>query len=268
MKNVLRQSNVMDIIYGRLYMPAMCWYYGLKDKKGNHVPPATLRYKVHGRLPIEGFLLTGKKIAEDIQMTLSQNGIRLESSKKVLDFGCGCGRALIWFKEKEVELYGTDIDGGAINWCKEHLKFGQFSTNGPDPPLNFVSNFFDIIYASSVFTHLNLELRAIWLAELRRILKPSGFLLASLHGAHACTLSLMGTDLRQVQETGFIFKKWHRRNQLFPEWYQATFETKIHAIQSFSEHFRIIDYKERGIDEYQDLILVQKTTIPNSSCEA
>ena len=44
---------------------------------------------------------------------------------------------------------------------------------------------FDLIYAISVFTHLTEELGRAWIAELRRLLRPGGLLMFTVHG-RAC----------------------------------------------------------------------------------
>jgi methylase of polypeptide subunit release factors len=51
----------------------------------------------------------------------------LDSFESILDFGCGCGRMLLWLPElgRKRALHGTDIDADAIDWCREHL---------PEPP--------------------------------------------------------------------------------------------------------------------------------------
>jgi SAM-dependent methyltransferase len=50
------------------------------------------------------------------------------------------------------------------------------------PPLAFESESFDLVYALSVFTHLTAELQLAWRDELRRVLRPGGFLLVTTHG--------------------------------------------------------------------------------------
>src|SRR4029079_13873071 len=41
---------------------------------------------------------------------------------------------------------------------------------------------FCVVYAPSVFTHLPDRLQAHWMGEMRRVLKPGGVLVMSLHG--------------------------------------------------------------------------------------
>jgi ubiquinone/menaquinone biosynthesis C-methylase UbiE len=95
----------------------------------------------------------------------------------VLDFGCGCDRTIIWFSKtaKSVRFSGTDIDATAIDWCRRPLKFACFQANQPAPPLVCPAESFDLVYALSVFTHLNEEHQLLWLRELERITRPMGW---------------------------------------------------------------------------------------------
>src|SRR5205085_7059308 len=69
-----------------------------------------------------------------------------------------------------------------IRWCREHLPFGQFDVNGLEPPLPYAEHQFDVVYAVSVFTHLTEPLQHEWMAELRRVVKPSGLVLFTTRG--------------------------------------------------------------------------------------
>ena len=75
----------------------------------------------------------------------------------------------------EAELWGADIDERHISWCNTHLprslKFLQIPPNMPHLP--FGDGAFDLIYAGSVFTHIDFCAYA-WLAELLRILNKNG----------------------------------------------------------------------------------------------
>jgi SAM-dependent methyltransferase len=69
-----------------------------------------------------------------------------------------------------------------LEWCAENLPFGRFTVNALESPLDYDAESFDVVYALSVFTHLPMPLQLHWISEMRRILKPGGVLLMSLHG--------------------------------------------------------------------------------------
>src|SRR5262249_35116978 len=144
------------------------------------VPPAFLRYKVSGSIDVASFLDVGAVTVLCISEALASAGADLSSFDTILDFGCGCGRTLLWL-QKEVapgqRLFGTDTDAEAIRWCQRRLIFGDFATNGSSPPLQYADASFDFIYAISVFTHLDAARQDDWLGELQRVARPGGFVL-------------------------------------------------------------------------------------------
>ena len=101
---------------------------------------------------------------------------------RALDFGCGSGRLLRHFLDeaREGELYGSDIDPEMVAWVQEHLcpPIAGAKVNGALPPLDFPDGHFDLVTALSVFTHI-VEGWSEWLLEIRRVLKPSGLLIAT-----------------------------------------------------------------------------------------
>lgn len=104
--------------------------------------------------------------------------------KRVLDFGCGPGKALRHFlpEAERCEIYGCDIHEPSIRWLQE--KFSpplRVFVCGETPPLPFPSEHLDLVWAMSVFTHLT-EHWADWLLELHRVLKPDGRLAATFLG--------------------------------------------------------------------------------------
>jgi SAM-dependent methyltransferase len=104
------------------------------------------------------------------------------SGQTVLDFGCGTGRVLRWFAtEPDINLVGCDIHDASVAWMQASFPPAvRLYVNGDAPPLPEENDTFDLIYCGSVFSHLTDW--APWLLELRRILKPGGALVASLHG--------------------------------------------------------------------------------------
>ena len=57
-------------------------------------PPAELRARVHGNADIADFVMTGKRIVDDLNSQIRSEGIIVDATSNVLDFGCGCGRVL------------------------------------------------------------------------------------------------------------------------------------------------------------------------------
>jgi SAM-dependent methyltransferase len=134
------------------------------------LPPARLRVAVDGSGDPDWFLRSGATAAEIIRSLLPLEG-------DVLDFGCGCGRVARHLGG----VNGCDYDSRMVEWCAENLP-GEFRVNPLAPPTSYDSESFDAIYAISVLTHLPEDLAGGWLEEWRRILRPGGKLLVTVHG--------------------------------------------------------------------------------------
>lgn len=206
------------------YVRLRCRYTDLRDRRRinktglTRVPPAALRYRVHGSIDMDRFLRAGKRTSRAIRTALKGIGKDFGSFREVLDFGCGCGRTLLWLKDKppSTNLYGTDIDAEAISWCKDNIKYAEFDINGALPPLRYASEAFDLVYAISVFTHLDEAFQFRWLEELERVTKPEGIVLVTLHGP-ATWRVLAPEDAAEVERTGFKFVVSNKMKGIFPD---------------------------------------------------
>jgi SAM-dependent methyltransferase len=69
-----------------------------------------------------------------------------------------------------------------------------FATGTTAPHVPFEDRTFDLIYCGSVFTHIS-ELAEAWLLELRRILRPGGYVYVTIHTRH--TIDLLLTRYRE-----------------------------------------------------------------------
>jgi len=105
--------------------------------------------------------------------------------RRALDFGCGAGRVLRHFAPEadRCDFHGCDIYEPAIAWAGKHLSppFNLFLSEEM-PPLKLPNASFDLIWATSVFTHLVHETWSSWMLELHRLLRPRGILMASYRG--------------------------------------------------------------------------------------
>lgn len=228
------------------------------------LPPPLLRFRVHGALDEESYVTSGRVLAQCIAQALRSQGF-VFSGARVLDFACGPGRIAAELKRLEpaVDLYGCDSDGDAIAWARGHLAhIGHFRENAMVPPTTFAAGSFDGIYAISVFTHLDETAQDQWLAELRRIVRPGGIVLATVHGASATT-SCTEAELKQLEERGILYRV-DRTGPLkldgLPDAYQTTFHTQGYVYGDWSRWFEIVDYVAGGLAGHQDLVVMQRRT--------
>jgi len=219
------------------------------------LPPAALRYRVGQSPYVSTFLTVGRMAAENLRAALVRAGRPLETFDSILDFGCGCGRTLVWLARgnSSHRFYGTDVDGAAIAWCRANQKFAEFHRNAPLPPLPYGDGKFDLVYAISVFTHLDEDLQSRWFAELRRVVRSGGLLILSVHG-QAVWRELCDADRSQLEQRGFLFQRSGKCRGIFPPWYQTSFHAEGYIREQLGGHFRILEYLAEGMG-YQDLVV-------------
>lgn len=174
---------------------------------GLPVPPPALIVRVAGTPDVEWFLRGGRLAAGTIRAALWRQGRRIEDLDAFLDFGCGCGRVVRnWLALRDTDVFGSDMNDDAVEWCRRNLPFATFEPNGLAPPLAFDSDRFDLVYGLSVFTHLPEELQLLWMRELERVLRPGGLLVLSTHGDRYLP-RLSGAE-RERYAAGEVVVRW------------------------------------------------------------
>ena len=215
------------------------------------LPSPRLRVRVQAPADTGTFLFLGAICAEKIRDALALINREIYSFDAILDFGCGCGRVLRFFHDvpEHCHLYGTDVDGKAISWCQKNIRFATFCKNEPFPPLLYPAGTFDLVFAISVFTHLDEDSQLAWLKELQRITKPNAVLILTTQGAIAQS-RLPAEDIATLEEKGFLYKVGVTGS--------VAFHTKQYIIDTWSKFFLIHTYLERGIGDDVDLVLLLK----------
>lgn len=101
-------------------------------------------------------------------------GKRLSKQSRIHDFGCGWGRFTRFFMKDVAgeNIYGSDVMPLAIDICKQSALPGQFDVLEQDGELPYPDQFFDVMMAYSVFTHLPEKVNLHWMKELARVSKP------------------------------------------------------------------------------------------------
>ncbi len=178
----------------------------------------------------------------------------------IYELGCGTARLLRHFRYIDgVRLVGSDVNPQMIEWCQANLPEMEFYHNELTPPLAFAEdNSFDLMLASSVFTHIPLETQELWLAEMQRILRPGGIFICSVLGQFHANALLDSEEMQKLQTKGNL--------TLTSDDSQATystrvggsawdvFQTRAEVIKVFGSFFQIVDY----IPGVQDFLVLHK----------
>jgi SAM-dependent methyltransferase len=184
------RDGVLELAYlnpgPRRQISAQQSYFFLAPELEGPAPEQARRFRVVGNNNLDEFLLSGFTDFKRFDAVAREfGGKRFTDHRRVLDWGCGCGRLARYVAQLPgVEPFGCDIDADNLGWCSAHVK-GSFMLTRMHPPLPFADASFDLVYGLSVFTHLREPLQDEWLAELRRVSAPGALLLMTIHGQTA-----------------------------------------------------------------------------------
>lgn len=233
-------------------------------------PGEELVYRVTNQTDKRLFLESGERSVRDLETMLALAGRKLTDFKRILDFGCGCSRTLLWMEHigRDSELFGSDIDDRMIQWGKDNVSWATFSVNQPLPPLDFPDGHFDLIYATSVFTHIDENYQDQWLAELKRVTSPGGLLILSVHGEYVLDPFEKAEneagyhlhDLRgELSEKGICYIDQDIFvGSSFPDFYHSTFHAPWYIFEHWGKFFYVRAYVARGHFDYQDYVLLER----------
>lgn len=224
-------------------------------------PPKHLQIRVGGSY-VPDFIESGfNSIYPDLNRTLKGLGKNLDDFHTILDFGCGCGRAIraLAILLPNCELHGTDIDKEAIEWLKStYPKIAEFSVSPHFPPTVYEDQVFDFIFGISVFTHLPEEMQFQWLSELNRIIKPGGYAIMTTHGEKHYS-KLDGGNVDIMTTKGFVYVDSHYGESIsLPDFYQTAFHSHTYIKKEWSRYFDVVDIQPLGMQNHQDTVLLQK----------
>ncbi len=149
-------------------------------------------------------------------------------------------------------FFGADVDANAIEWCVRNLRNGAFVNSRPEPPLPFPSGHFDVVYCFSVFTHLDERMQDMWLIEIKRVLKPGGIVILTVHGDTAAgTLDEEADGI--LKQTGFIHQRSRKLSGIVPDWYNTSWHSQTYIVARLAALFSDVRYTVVP-DGVQDLV--------------
>jgi len=221
------------------------------------LPPARLRAQI-GPLHADAafFLRSGKHNADLIRSLLRENGTSIEEVESLLDWGCGCGRVLRhWSDLPGTRLLGCDIDRKMVAWCNDNLTFAQVTVNALSPPLPYGDSSFGLVYAFSVMTHLSEELQRSWLDELRRTLKPGGYLLISTLGEYYASRNRLTESERESFSQGNLVVLYERSAGTS---LCSAYHPPEYVRRELGKDFEHVAFREAADDGRHDIHLLRK----------
>lgn len=221
-------------------------------------PPLKLLARSTGSIDAEEFWRVGAAISDTLVAAAVQHAQRPVTD--VLDWGCGTGR-IAWYLANSpgIQLAGCDIDAEAVQWCNDHVKAGAFQHTATGPPLPYEPASFDAVLGVSVMTHLQRRWQLAWLTEIRRVLRPGGVAVLSVHGRTAASQVEFLAD--HVENVGGIYDTMPTvsHNGLVPEgYYRDVYQTETYTRARWSIRLPVVAYKQAGVNGHQDLVVCRK----------
>ncbi len=220
------------------------------------MPPAELMFRVVGSDSPGRFEVGGRLELEQLDGVLRTRGPGLAACQDILDFGCGPGRFLRQLRAMapQARLCGVDQDEEAIAWVRSELPFAETAVAGPLPPLPLPAGSFDLVIVFSVFTHLDEDFQDAWLQELRRLTRPGGSVVATVHGRFKWEAIRNGPmagepDLermaKRLARRGFLHWRGDDWGSFFPDYYHTSFHRQDYIRKHWARWFDVVDVIEQ-----------------------
>ena len=171
------------------------------------VPPRALAYDAYSAPDWDFYKKSGEETSAFL-LTIARSHLPAGATTRILEWGCGPARVIRHLPSAfgpGAEVFGSDYNAEAMQWCTDAVPGIHFTLNGLLPPLPFAPGFFDFIYSISVFTHLSESAIHQWIDELYRI-THSGSILAITTNGDSFTEKLLPDELETYKSRGFVVR--------------------------------------------------------------
>lgn len=246
------------------FLKALHFYKNKRFKKQHPhkaIPPDHWLYETF-QLDYQKYFEDGELAAKEIlNWTAEFLPIELPT---ILDWGCGTGRIIqhMHHHNPYLLLYGADINQEMIQWNQQNIKSVLFSSISIHTPTLYPSNYFDLIYGVSVFTHLPSKLQIEWIKEIDRICKPSGILLLTTMGTKFSD-QLLSEEKNLLESNGILEKDEAVQEHLYAgDRNYSVYESPAFFNKIISNYFNVLQFYD-GLsypEKFggQDLWILQK----------
>jgi SAM-dependent methyltransferase len=228
-----------------------------KNHPGIPLPPAYFLYETY-MSDYERYMEDGRIAAQEItDWTLPYLPI---NPLMVMEWGCGVARIvrhLPAILPEDAGIFACDINEKMIKWDSENIKGIEFSRTGHLPPTSYSPGQFNIVYAISVFTHIDGREHLPWILEMHRILIPGGIFLFTTHGKNYYQ-QLAAKELKQLDKEGYFTRSYPDKGHRMMTTYNEAGQFKIMV----SAYFDVLEFHDGQVDHGktggQDLWILRK----------
>lgn len=260
-KNIFVKSGTLSVLDTINYFAAFITNYSNnKHYKKLHpnfrFPSDYYLYETY-RLDYQQYKEDGEVTAAEI---LEWTRKYLPQAPVILEWGCGVARVIRHIPDlvdKNLSVYGTDINSTMIKWNVENISHVIFSVNDYQPPMKFNGNQFDLVFALSVFTHIEDQFQEAWLKEISRIVQTDGIFLFTTHGIKYDE-NLTRNQTEELKLNGSVTIKFKKNGHRM----MNTYNDAGHFKNVIAQYFEVIEfYDGREFPEKfggQDLWIARK----------
>ena len=232
--------------------PWLTWDWQVAERSQGRLPLPPRDFRMGHADDDTRYLEAGRATAQFIRGILEREGVALTPGASILEWGCAGGRVLRHFapEASHSEVWGIDQHGPSIAWCKRNLSPPfKFMTCSAFPHLPFEDNTFTLVYAGSVFTHI-LHLMDAWVMEFRRILKPGGLALFTVHDEHTWEYLATREEQKRIVDPDRL------------EEFAGTLEHEVGFLYAGGSWFRVVsflrsDWIKREWGQYLEIVSLE-----------
>ena len=178
----------------------------------------------------------------------------------IFEWGCGVSRIirhLPGLVAQTTSIYGGDINREMIEWNTKNIAGINFHTIEHHPPTAFTENQFDLVYAISVFTHVDGKEQPSWIHELHRIMSNNAIFLFTTHGENYVD-QLSHSEKNHLSGLGYFTRNYEAKGHRMMTTYNDAALFKL----QLAPYFDVLEFHDGKSDLSktggQDLWIVRK----------
>ncbi|MDD4607356.1 MAG: class I SAM-dependent methyltransferase [Patescibacteria group bacterium] len=177
----------------------------------------------------------------------------VQSNDKILDLGCGNGRLIQVFTDLNIDYTGIDISANLIKLARVNYPASnyKFLVGDMTQSLPLEDKKFDAVFCIAAFQHIpDVDLRQQVLKEIKRIIKPGGYLIMTNWNLRKWNLifkyklwHLLLNFKSKNLEKGDTLIPWKLQNKIIQRYYHAFTLKELERLFKYTSWQIIKQYK-------------------------